>query len=116
MTGWHPILDNHITHRRLAECTDFSTRVPRVAAAGTVALTLTTLTPNEVGAQSGQDELLARAAAAGRLRRNFQGYTDDAAGALIDFGASAISGSSDSKSTFGTGDSTGDSKLSSEES
>ncbi len=35
---------------------------------------------------------LARAEAAGRLRRNFQGYTDDAAGALIGFGASAISG------------------------
>ena len=39
-----------------------------------------------------QADGLARAEAAGRLRRNFQGYTDDAAGALIDFGASAISG------------------------
>ena len=34
---------------------------------------------------------LARALAAGRLRRNFQGYTDDAATALIGFGASSIS-------------------------
>ncbi len=34
---------------------------------------------------------LARAAAEGRLRRNFQGYTDDGADALIGFGASAIS-------------------------
>lgn len=34
---------------------------------------------------------LARASAAGRLKRNFQGYTDDPAGALIGFGASAIS-------------------------
>jgi oxygen-independent coproporphyrinogen-3 oxidase len=34
---------------------------------------------------------LARAAEAGRLRRNFQGYTDDKADALIGFGASAIS-------------------------
>jgi oxygen-independent coproporphyrinogen III oxidase len=33
---------------------------------------------------------LARAAASGRLRRNFQGYTDDAADALIGLGASAI--------------------------
>jgi oxygen-independent coproporphyrinogen-3 oxidase len=34
---------------------------------------------------------LARAAREGRLRRNFQGYTDDAAGVLIGVGASAIS-------------------------
>ena len=34
---------------------------------------------------------LARAAAAGRLRRNFQGYTDDSAPVLIGLGASAIS-------------------------
>jgi len=34
---------------------------------------------------------LARAAARGRLRRNFQGYTADAADALIGLGASAIS-------------------------
>lgn len=34
---------------------------------------------------------LARAAAAGRLRRNFQGFTDDGAGVLIGLGASAIS-------------------------
>jgi len=34
---------------------------------------------------------LARAASAGRLRRNFQGYTDDTAPALIGLGASAIS-------------------------
>ncbi|MFD1254810.1 Oxygen-independent coproporphyrinogen-III oxidase [Devosia equisanguinis] len=33
---------------------------------------------------------LARAAATGQLRRNFQGYTDDAANALIGLGASAI--------------------------
>jgi oxygen-independent coproporphyrinogen-3 oxidase len=33
---------------------------------------------------------LARALAAGRLRRNFQGYTDDASDALIGLGASAI--------------------------
>jgi oxygen-independent coproporphyrinogen-3 oxidase len=38
------------------------------------------------------DDGLARAEAAGSLRRNFQGYTDDAAGALIGFGASAIGG------------------------
>lgn len=34
---------------------------------------------------------LAQAASAGRLRRNFQGYTDDTAPTLIGFGASAIS-------------------------
>lgn len=34
---------------------------------------------------------LAKAAAAGRLRRNFQGYTDDSAPVLIGLGASAIS-------------------------
>lgn len=34
---------------------------------------------------------LARAAASGRLRRNFQGYTDDAAPVLIGLGASSIS-------------------------
>ncbi|HWA17603.1 MAG TPA: oxygen-independent coproporphyrinogen III oxidase [Devosia sp.] len=33
---------------------------------------------------------LARAAESGRLRRNFQGYTDDSADVLIGFGASAI--------------------------
>lgn len=36
------------------------------------------------------DDSLAIAAAAGTLRRNFQGYTDDAADALIGLGASAI--------------------------
>ena len=34
---------------------------------------------------------LAKAAAAGRLRRNFQGYTDDAAPVLVGLGASSIS-------------------------
>ncbi len=37
------------------------------------------------------DDPLARAAAAGLLRRNFQGYTTDTAECLIGFGASAIS-------------------------
>jgi oxygen-independent coproporphyrinogen-3 oxidase len=37
------------------------------------------------------DDALALAARAGTLRRNFQGYTTDAADALIGFGASAIS-------------------------
>ncbi len=37
------------------------------------------------------DDALARAQRAGRLRRNFQGYTTDGADALIGFGASAIS-------------------------
>lgn len=37
------------------------------------------------------DDTLARAAAEGELRRNFQGYTDDDAAALIGLGASAIS-------------------------
>jgi len=37
------------------------------------------------------DDSLARAAANGRLRRNFQGYTADAADTLIGLGASAIS-------------------------
>ena len=36
------------------------------------------------------EDALARAQAAGRLRRNFQGYTDDPADALMGFGASAI--------------------------
>ena len=36
------------------------------------------------------EDPLARAAAEGRLRRNFQGYTDDPADALIGLGASAI--------------------------
>lgn len=36
------------------------------------------------------DDPLTRAAAAGALRRNFQGYTDDAAETLIGFGATAI--------------------------
>lgn len=35
-------------------------------------------------------DALARAQAEGRLRRNFQGYTDDPADALLGFGASAI--------------------------
>jgi len=37
------------------------------------------------------DDDLAAAARAGALRRNFQGYTTDVAGALLSFGASAIS-------------------------
>ncbi len=37
------------------------------------------------------DDGLARAAAEGRLHRNFQGYTDDAAPVLLGLGASAIS-------------------------
>src|SRR6056297_1549318 len=37
------------------------------------------------------DDGLAKAAAAGRLRRNFQGYTDDTCDVLIGLGASAIS-------------------------
>ncbi|QIB34495.1 oxygen-independent coproporphyrinogen III oxidase [Ancylobacter pratisalsi] len=37
------------------------------------------------------DDPMAKAAAVGRLHRNFQGYTVDAADALIGFGASAIS-------------------------
>lgn len=37
------------------------------------------------------DNLLARAALDGRLRRNFQGFTDDIADTTIGFGASAIS-------------------------
>jgi len=37
------------------------------------------------------DDPLARAQAEGRLRRNFQGYTDDTAPALVGLGASAIS-------------------------
>jgi oxygen-independent coproporphyrinogen-3 oxidase len=36
------------------------------------------------------EDTLARAQAQGRLRRNFQGYTDDPADALIGFGASSI--------------------------
>lgn len=36
------------------------------------------------------DDALAKAAAAGALRRNFQGYTTDPADALLGFGASAI--------------------------
>ncbi len=36
------------------------------------------------------DDRLAQAAAAGRLHRNFQGYTTDDADALIGIGASAI--------------------------
>jgi oxygen-independent coproporphyrinogen-3 oxidase len=38
------------------------------------------------------DDPLARAVLAGRLRRNFQGFTDDAAPVLLGLGASAISG------------------------
>lgn len=38
-----------------------------------------------------QDDPLSRAAAEGRLRRNFQGYTDDRSPYLIGLGASAIS-------------------------
>lgn len=37
------------------------------------------------------DDELARAAASGRLHRNFQGYTTDEADALVGFGASSIS-------------------------
>ena len=37
------------------------------------------------------DNALAKAAREGRLRRNFQGFTDDAAASLIGFGASAVS-------------------------
>jgi len=46
--------------------------------------------PFDVTARMVEDGL-AQAEAGGRLRRNFQGYTDDPAGAFIGFGASAIS-------------------------
>ena len=54
-----------------------------IGAAGYVAIGLDHFARPEDG--------LARAAAAGKLRRNFQGYTDDDADALIGCGASAIS-------------------------
>jgi oxygen-independent coproporphyrinogen-3 oxidase len=54
----------------------------RVAAAGYAAIGLDHFARPE--------DPLARAAAAGTLRRNFQGYTADPADALIGFGASAI--------------------------
>ena len=41
------------------------------------------------------DDSLARAAAGGRLRRNFQGYTDDQATAIVGLGASSIGGLSE---------------------
>jgi oxygen-independent coproporphyrinogen III oxidase len=41
------------------------------------------------------EDRLAQAAAGGRLRRNFQGYTDDNSDALIGFGPSAISALAD---------------------
>lgn len=52
---------------------------------------------------------LAKAAAEGRLRRNFQGYTDDAADILIGLGASAISRFPQgyAQNAAGTGDYTG---------
>ncbi len=65
----------------------------RLAQAETARRTLLSLGYVPIGLDhfARSDDDLARAAAGGRLHRNFQGYTTDEADALVGFGASSIS-------------------------
>ena len=65
----------------------------RLAQADAAAATLTARGFQRIGFDhfARPEDPMARAAAEGRLRRNFQGYTEDPCAALIGFGASSVS-------------------------
>lgn len=79
-------------HQKLLEASGLPDAAARFRQAQTIAAVLCDRGYRRIGldhfARAGDP--LARVAAEGRLRRNFQGYTDDDAGTLIGLGASAI--------------------------
>lgn len=79
-------------HQRLIDTAALPSPETRLAQAACAHEALTGLGYRPIGLDhyARQDDDLARAAAEGRLRRNFQGYTTDDADALIGLGASAI--------------------------
>ena len=80
------------THQRMIDATALPQAAERLAQAEAAREALISLGYVPIGLDhfARPDDSLARAAAAGRLHRNFQGYTTDQADALIAFGASAI--------------------------
>ncbi len=80
-------------HQRLIEETQLPDAAQRLAQARIAAETLLAHGYVAIGLDhfARPDDALAQAQRSGRLRRNFQGYTTDAADALIGLGASAIS-------------------------
>ncbi len=80
-------------HQRLLERHPLPHAAERVAQFEAIAATLAAHGYEAIGLDhfARPEDPLARALHAGRLRRNFQGYTDDPAEALLGFGASAIS-------------------------
>ncbi len=80
------------THQRMLDATALPGASERLAQAESARKMLISLGYVSIGFDhfARPDDNLAKAAAAGRLHRNFQGYTTDNADALIAFGASAI--------------------------
>jgi len=80
------------THQRLIDETALAGAAERLALAEGARQSLLSLGYVQIGLDhfARPDDDLARAAAEGRLRRNFQGYTTDNADALLGIGASAI--------------------------
>ena len=80
-------------HQRLIDERDLPTAVERVAQFEAMAEALEAAGYVPIGLDhfARPDDPMARAAAEGRLRRNFQGYTTDTAETLLGLGASAIS-------------------------
>ena len=80
------------THQRLIKDSELPDETARWAQAEAAAARLQALGYLRVGLDhfARPEDPLARAASEDRLRRNFQGYTDDPAEALIGLGASAI--------------------------
>jgi oxygen-independent coproporphyrinogen-3 oxidase len=80
------------THQRLIDAAALAGASERLAQAEAARAALISLGYVAIGIDhfARPDDSLAQAAAAGRLHRNFQGYTTDNADALIGLGASAI--------------------------
>ena len=80
-------------HQRMIEARELPDAVARVAQFEAMAEELEAADYVPIGLDhfARPDDPMARAAAEGRLRRNFQGYTIDAAETLLGLGASAIS-------------------------
>jgi oxygen-independent coproporphyrinogen III oxidase len=79
-------------HQRLVDATALPDVPARLAQAEAMAGLLTEAGYQPVGLDhyASPDDAMAKAETAGRLRRNFQGYTTDPGDVLIGFGASAI--------------------------
>jgi len=80
------------THQRLIDESALANAAQRLALAETARQTLLSLGYVPIGLDhfARPGDSLAKAAASGTLRRNFQGYTTDSADALLGLGASAI--------------------------